>query len=1005
MAKCNDQVYVRIGKELNANPKTVYLAATRYVKKRKTLLTSKEHDSNERSNKSLDETLSDTNNQSNNTDEENEKDYENEYTLFDSEFKVSKDDKCYEIDITNIGLFSYSDQEMKQQIEWSDTLNAIIWEYSRLPCCWCFNKNRNVANEKIVFANCRAVQCSAKLFAYTENKQSKLKITIKGFNKKAVHNKKRSVKGVNKKKVVDLLKLNNPSVAHAELANDALEFDDYCPAHLPKPATMRKIKQREKEKNFRDADPIRSICLMKKESLYHNCIHDIGIDPFYCIFVIPEQREWLRLATRFKRCVISIDSTGAPVKAPAFSSISSKTGNLKPIFLYVISLQFQGAGHPIFQILSQRHTSDFISYFLKYWRHNFNSMKNPNEIIMDNSSALILASVQSFTSFQTVSKYLDYCYETIFETKTDSSDVVFIRLDRSHIVKEILRLQAIQQQDSRLKIMLQRVLGFLVTAEDIETVKKIIINVFIVIFNRFEHITEVTEAKWELKTIVDQRRELVDEHNIEENIVATQTIFTEHSKFKNWVKTLVKHVQDNLVDTNLNDSNIDSEKQREMSLVENIYYTKDEKKNLENCLVNFLSTIPLWSNVMIKHFGSINKTATSSTTEAEFRNLKQIIFKNENGIRVDIFVDKYLQYLIGRFKHSLAENKNQHGKLFGEDQDVDNSQGTIYEVSQEIWRDKNVDVIESKKPVKPNRSRHSILEAAKPFSAHIPILPNGNTTVGNKKKPTVICRNTCTFDALYQTYAAFYKDIPKFANIIENSELEFDVLVKSSFNVEKEEEIIELRNDLICSTFPEKIVFGPENTRTIDAYMCMNEMFHTLQSKSTILYSMKIICEDCSSEIDVRRYIPTRFRGNWQYTIKNLDRYLDHEVYAYNNVCENCSSSRSKIEFNEVVVIEIENAYPDESIHPIEKDEISKVIILDRIKYGFRAAIQFTNKHFIAHILRGNNKWETYDGLNNAKVQRTPKSFHSILYFYGNFPNSINFYYMPGSCTVYSYFT
>lgn len=113
----------------------------------------------------------------------------------------------------------------------------------------------------------------------------------------------------------------------------------------------------------------------------------------------------------------------------------------------------------------------------------------------------------------------------------------------------------------------------------------------------------------------------------------------------------------------------------------------------------------------------------------------------------------------------------------------------------------------------------------------------------------------------------------------------------------------------------------------------MNEMFSTLQTKSKILYSMKVICEGCTGIVDERKYLPTKFKGDWRYIIKNLQEFLDHETYRYNNICKDCSSSRSKLEFNEVVVIEIENAYPDEEIHLIAKDDISKSIVLEGTKY------------------------------------------------------------------------
>lgn len=50
---------------------------------------------------------------------------------------------------------------------------------------------------------------------------------------------------------------------------------------------------------------------------------------------------------------------------------------------------------------------------------------------------------------------------------------------------------------------------------------------------------------------------------------------------------------------------------------------------------------------MMSSFGSKNIVSTSSPTEVTFKNVKCIIFKKEVGIRVDVFVEKYLKYLMG----------------------------------------------------------------------------------------------------------------------------------------------------------------------------------------------------------------------------------------------------------------------------------------------------------------------------------------------------------------------
>lgn len=82
-------------------------------------------------------------------------------------------------------------------------------------------------------------------------------------------------------------------------------------------------------------------------------------------------------------------------------------------------------------------------------------------------------------------KYLSRCYEFFFE-KGQLSEC-YIRLDRSHIVKQILRMQPLSSCDERIMKLFQRVFGFLITIDDIEYVATTIKNIFVLILNKYEH--------------------------------------------------------------------------------------------------------------------------------------------------------------------------------------------------------------------------------------------------------------------------------------------------------------------------------------------------------------------------------------------------------------------------------------------------------------------------------------------------------------------------------------
>lgn len=195
--------------------------------------------------------------------------------------------------------------------------------------------------------------------------------------------------------------------------------------------------------------------------------------------------------------------------------------------------------------------------------------------------------------------------------------------------------------------------------------------------------------------------------------------------------------------------------------------------------------------------------------------------------------------------------------------------------------------------VKSNRCVNSILEKVKPLTVHIPILPNGGSNAGNNEKTAIVSQNTCPFDVLYQIYAAFYKDITQMKEKIDSSRRSFDKFVKNSFE-KNIDELVWDRSQLLCAYFPKKVVACQKNLKTIDSFMCMNEMFIVIASYSNVAYSMKThnICQDCNLLTNKKtlNYVPMQFQGDWKTIIPNLQTYVRIEKTT-EDVCKKCSSN------------------------------------------------------------------------------------------------------------------
>lgn len=178
---------------------------------------------------------------------------------------------------------------------------------------------------------------------------------------------------------------------------------------------------------------------------------------------------------------------------------------------------------------------------------------------------------------------------------------------------------------------------------------------------------------------------------------------------------------------------------------------------------------------------------------------------------------------------------------------------------------------------------------------------------------------------------------------------------------------------------------GPTTYTTVLLFAV--EMFNKLSENSNVIFSMKTktVCGECNfiTNEKIHKYVPMRFVGEWKTIIGDIQAFT--ELDSFNSeICPKCSILLdSRITYNDVLHIHIEMAYPDALPHLIEMEKISNYILLSDKLYEFRAAVpvQYTSNHFIAHIKRNDDVWQTYDDLKSS-VQKPTKSFYSVQYYY-----------------------
>lgn len=900
------------------------------------------------------------------------------HEYFGNNLKKTSSDIYWELNIESVNIFWETAEKLLECPEWSDTISAIIWEFTRLPCAWSFDRLKKVCNEYVISARCLSKECS-KMFAYSQDDQKMLKLRVQSYNDKADHLRKRRMKYSRKEMVINLLMTNSPCVVQAKLANELMTDYDCVPAGLPNIGTLRVQKSRANKTEFLDENPVVAICKMKKLSMYRRTIGDIGIDPFYCQYCTPLQEELVLSKTRYRRCVISIDASGLPARDIMYSSVSEDDDErYKYTFLYVVSLQSPDGNLPAYQFMSQRQNSDFIQYAMACWKTKHFTQKNPDEAIMDDSKALLLATIQCFTSCKTMHQYLNDCFDCLFEGR--EAPRCYIRLDRSHIVKEIKLMTCMRNEDKRRKRLFQRIFGYLITAENITEVKNILYKTFILILNKYENDQFVTDAKKFLRSVSEDH--LIDESECEYESSAPSNsvdLFSSSSKFRLWIESIVEDVQQENVNRFLNDSLRKNEV--DDNLIDNLYFAP----HLLKPFTDFLVTLPLFSNIMMKAFGSNNTVATSSPTEVGFHIIKSLIINTNHKIRVDVILEKHIEFLNGHLKSSRKNGPEYIEEVEGEIRD-----DTVPEkyrlfdaecmAHEENWRNKNIDA-KVKQTQRTNRCKTSILNQAKPLSRFIPILKNGHRTIGTKKNTGIVTTQTCPFDSIFQMFAACYADLTSFASKVDQDDSMFSTLIKNLFS---ESEVYNLRNELLLNLFPEKAISFECKLKAIDCETSVHHLLTKLVSKYPLLQSSEIWreCDTCTfrSEIISRTFVPLQLNIN----LRDIQKFI--KFNDSKKKCQNCCGmTKFSRRVNDVIVFDTEPTNYNNIIresYMIGLEDLPTTVIVDGRRFILKGTVEYTNRHFVAHVRRNDGEWQTYDDINYAKIRKTPKRIFPVQLFY-----------------------
>lgn len=230
----------------------------------------------------------------------------------------------------------------------------------------------------------------------------------------------------------------------------------------------------------------------------------------------------------------------------------------------------------------------------------------------------------------------------------------------------------------------------------------------------------------------------------------------------------------------------------------------------------------------------------------------------------------------------------------------------------------------------------------------ISMLPNGHF---KHTRNSTFLQNSTLVDAFFHIALCRLADNDTFRNTVLQSISEslMGVFITSYLKSGTTQTTLLARTRLLEALFPVKVIDG---MRTMDCDKDLKAILEFLMPK-LFLGCMKEKKSKCSCKVrSVSRNIP--FRSVDSSFLNQLTRHQNIDFF-HENVCSKCESNvQTTFELNEILFF-----VTDQNVL---WEDVSKVAIFQNDQYLLSAVIEkVSQRHFVAHIMRPNKKWYTFD--------------------------------------------
>lgn len=841
--------------------------------------------------------------------------------------------------------------------KWSNIFCEWIWLYTTSRCVWTF-KNSSVTDEYHMKCTGTCKECNGKINIITNGNSDSVMLTcsFQNVDKNIIHTSKIKLASLKTKQLALKMQNQYPIVIRNKMINSTMQDDETRePPFVPTLKSLQNIRNRHDAEKRYHKIVVLALWIMSFTKPWVNVIRTVSLQPFFIHY-------WTELQLNFYKkvskayTVLSIDATGSIFKeiSPPYSTSDYER---KHLFLYVVMLKMNDNSVPLSQMISAVQTMDNIFQWLKKW---IGGMKAPNEVICDDSAAIIGAVVNAFTRFTTTREYLSHCFKVLCHGER-CQITCLLRLDTSHFLKSLYRLQCFKFIDIRVKSFYIRYLLALKSCMNFEVAKTIIENVIVVALQKYDrYLMDGSKSK------CDKARDILKSFRLssEDSMIIEQSDAQSHgdeidtheytesfdNSFIAWF--------DAIVDSETVQSDLSDETD-----YENVYYLP----NFVKCFRKLVLRLPLWSNVMFPYIPNTSDAldvASSSNIESYFKNIKTLLLHSRSGLmRVDDFVMKHTEYLTGELKAANCtddfekreckheDSKRQKNKE-GNSKNGDFNEESVFKSSpklEENWRNKTKNL---------NTTR--LIEKIKPKTKEIEILPNGNICTSGIKN--VVTTNTCAFDAILNALLVICIDYINISIFITSMDSAFSRLVSALVRKDVDVDCLKKRTEIL-QLYYKSTVQG--HVKVIDCVCNVTFVLEKILIKDIFSATHSKTCSDC--EMHITRKVPILPLNILMISdngVGSLNESASSMLAIEVSDCKNTNCT-GKV-FAEYFISE--NLIFFELDLTLRLCEIpNELLICDKI-FQLAAVVGFIPNfegvgHYKTNCLRRNSQWECYDDM------------------------------------------